>query len=126
MTAEALSISFLYFQLCIVINIKAELAHEHKGLGGADNGNLGETEQDFFDGSAVIRLHVVNYQIVQLPSLQQIIHVFQKLSACGPVHGIEKDRLFIKQQIRIIRNTSGNGMDIFKQGKPVVIGTHPV
>ena len=126
MSAKALGIALVYFNLFIIINVKAELTHQHEGLGGADNFYFGVAEQDFFDGCAVIRFHMVDYQVIQLFSLKQIVHVFQQLSAGGPVYGIEQHRFFIQKQISIIGNASGNGMNIFKKGKSVVIGAHPV
>ena len=74
----------------------------------------------------MVRLHVVDDQVVQGLAAQQILDVLQQLAAGGPVHRVEQDALLVQQQIGVVADALGDGVDILKQGQAVVVGAHPV
>jgi hypothetical protein len=69
---------------------------------------------------------VIDDQIIEIPSIQHMFYIFQELTAYGPVYRIEQYRGFVEEDVGIIGYATGNGVDIFKQVKPVVIGSDPV
>ena len=47
------------------------------------------TLQDLFYAGAMVRFHVIDNEPVQFAPVQQIVQVFHKLAAGGPIDGIE-------------------------------------
>ena len=74
----------------------------------------------------MIRLHVVDDEVIQGTATQHSLHIVNELAAHGPVSGIKQDGLFIQQNIGVIADAVVQGMDILKQGQAVVVGTNPV
>ena len=72
-----------------------------------------------------VRFHVVDDQVVQGLAVQQVFQILQQLAAGGPVHGVEQDALLVQQQIGVVADAPGDGVDVLKQGQAVVIGAHP-
>ena len=124
--AEGLGVPFLHLDELMAVDLEAELAHEEEGLLGGDHLHLGPAQQDLLDGGPVVGLHVVDDQVIQGPLPQQMLHVLQQLAAGRPVHGVEEDGLFVQQQVGVVADAPGDGMDVFKQVEPVVVGAHPV
>ena len=58
-------------------------------------------------------------------SLKKKANVFEKLTAGGPVNGVEEDALLIEKQIRVVAHTSRNRVDILKQCQAIVVGADP-
>ncbi|MPN44510.1 hypothetical protein SDC9_192075 [bioreactor metagenome] len=126
MFPEAEGIAFLHLDDRVFIHGELELTHHHKGFFVADNHHIWPPEQNFLDGARMVRLQMVDDQIIQRTARQNVLHVFKKLTAAGPVHRVEQSGLFVQQKIGVIGDTSGNGICIFKQGKAVVVGPYPV
>ena len=74
----------------------------------------------------MVWFHVIDDQIIEVPPIQYMFYIFQELTADGPVYRIEQYCGFVEEYIGVIGYTAGNGVDIFKQVKPVVIGSYPV
>ena len=123
--AEAGSIAVGDLDLLMTVNVKAELVHEHEGLLSADNLALRIADQNLLDRCTMIRFHVVDDENIELASLKKKANVFEKLTAGGPVNGVEEDALLIEKQIRVVAHTSRNRVDIFKQCQAIVVGADP-
>ena len=74
----------------------------------------------------MIRLHVVDDQIIQGAACQNSLHIGDKLAAYGPVGGVKEDGLFVERNICVIGYAVVQGMDVLKQGKTVFIRAYPV
>ena len=126
MFAKAEGVALPDPDLIMTVHRKAELAHQHESFLGGDDFDLGPADQNFLQRSAVVRLHVVDDQIIQRTVAQKMLHVLHQLTAAGPVNGVKQNGLFIQKKIRVVGNPLGNGMNVLKQGQAVVVGAHPV
>ena len=72
MSAEAKRIAFLDFHAGMRVDSEAELAHHQKSFFIADDRNLRIAQKHFLDTSRVIRLQMVDDQIIQRTSMQHI------------------------------------------------------
>ena len=124
--AEGEGVPLLHLDAAVAFQMEAELPHQHEGLFGGDDLHLGVPQQDLLNGGAVIRLHVVDDQVIQGPVPQQVLDVFQQLAAGGPVHRVKQDGFLVQQQIGVVADALGDGVDILEQGQAVVVGAHPV
>ena len=91
-----------------------ELADHGDGLGVAHHLGLGIPAQDLSQGGAVVRLHVVHYHIVQVPSMQTVFQVFQETVPHRFVRCIQQNGLFVQHQIGVIGDSPGNRIHILK------------
>ena len=89
MLAEALGVSFFDFNQVLIIDAEPELAHEHERFFRADDFDFGIAQDDFFHAGAVVWFHVIDDQIIEIPSIQHMFYIFQELTAYGPVYRIE-------------------------------------
>ena len=124
--AEALGIAFPDLDQLVAVDSKAELAHEHERLFGRDHFDRRVADQDLLDRRAVVGLHMVDDQIVQRAAVQQVLDVLQQLAAGRPVYGVKQHGLLIEQQVSVVGYTARDGMDIFKQGKAMIVRTDPI
>ena len=67
-----------------------EVVQHLEGLRVADDRDLGIRLQNLGDAGAVVRLHVVDHQIVQVPSGQRVAQIPPELGSYGGVHGVEE------------------------------------
>ena len=102
-----------------------ELAHQSKGFGVSHDFQLGKAQQQFLNVGAMVRLHMVDDKIVQMPSGERMHDVFQKLARDGGIHRVDKRGFFIQDQIGIVRDPAWDGEQIFKKGKAAVIAADP-
>ena len=114
MASEVVSVSFFDLNEFMAVHMETELPHEHKGFFCGDNFHVRPTKKNFLDGSAVIRLHMVDHQVIQNSLAQEMFYIFQKLPAGGPVYRIEQNGLFVQQQISVVGYSAGNWVNIFK------------
>ena len=91
----------------------------------ADDGDLGVTQGKLLYRCRVIRLHVGNDKIIELPSAQSVGEVFKKRAADGLVNGVEQNGLFVIEQICVVGNAVGNAVNALKAGKTAVIRADP-
>ena len=124
--AEGEGVALLHLDALMSVHMEAELPHEHECLLVGDQFHLGMAQQDLLDAGGVIRLQMVDQQVVQLAAIQHIRQIFQKLAAGRPVHRVKEHRLFIQQAVGVVAYAPGNGKAVFKQGQAMVVGAHPV
>ena len=73
----------------------------------------------------MVRLHVVDHQIIQGPAVQRAHHVFQKLTGNRGVDRVDQGRLVVQDQIGVIGDAAGDREEVFKQRKPTVAAADP-
>ena len=83
------------------------------------------TQGKLLDRCRVVRLHVGNDKIIELPSAQSVGEVFKKRAADGLVNGVEQNGLFVIEQICVVGNAVGNAVNALKAGKAAVIRADP-
>ena len=59
----------------------------------------------------MIRLHMVNHEIIKRPSGEKLLDILEKYLFHRMVDRIEQHGLFIEQKIRIVGNAVRNGID---------------
>ena len=69
---EGEGIALLHLDALMPVHMEAELTHEHEGLLVGDQLHLGMAQQDLLDAGGVIRLQMVDQQVVQLAAVQHI------------------------------------------------------
>ena len=79
--------------------LREELAEHGFDLRVADDLNSGITDDEIADRISVIRLHVRNDQIIQLPPAERELDIFKKSLIDRFVHGVEQYGLLIEHEI---------------------------
>lgn len=69
------------------------------------------------EGAAVIRLHVVDDDVIQRPPAEERLCLFQKFIGHMGIHRIDDRRFFIVDKIRIVRDPPYDGKDLFKTAR---------
>ena len=64
--------------------------------------------------AGMIRFHMLEDEIVQFPTFEQVFYIFKKFITAGFIHSIDEARLFIIDKIGIVRNTFRNRENPFK------------
>jgi hypothetical protein len=64
-------------------------------------------------------------QVVELAAAQSVGDVFKEGAGHGLVHGVEKNGLFVQQQIGVVGYAVGHAVDALKAGKTPVVGADP-
>ena len=92
-----------FYGNCPAVQVKVkELTDHGEGLGIPDELHIRIAQDQFVDHSAVVRLHVVHYEIIQSASVQYGFHILKELAANGIVRGVKENGLLIKEQIGIV------------------------
>ena len=102
-----------------------KLLHQAKGLGIAHHLHLGVPQHQLFDVGAVVRLHVVDHQIVQAAACQGMLNVFQELPPNGGIHRIHHSGLIVQDQIGIVGHPPRDGKQVLKQRQTPVAAADP-
>ena len=102
-----------------------ELSQHGLDLGVADDLRLRVAQAERLNGCGVVRLHVGDEQVVQLPSVQGVGHIFEKDSTYSLIHRVEQNRFLVQQQIGVIGDAVGYAVNALEAGKPSVVGAYP-
>ena len=118
-------IIFLYgdglaIQICVI-----KLFGKCQSFGIPHNFQIREPQQKFFDIGTVVRLHVIDDQIVQRTSVQDIVNIFQELMGNRGIHCVDQCCFFICDQVGVVRNTPRYGKQVFKKCQSAVIAAYP-
>ena len=103
-----------------------ELVDHLERLGVADDLHLGMAAHNLAHCGAVIRLHVIDDQIVERTAVKDVLEVLEELIGYAPVDGIQQHGLFIQQHIGVIGHAARDGEYVFKQRQTAVAAAHPV
>ena len=102
------------------------LARHLLGLGRCDDLRHGVRLRQGQEGAAVVRLHVVDHDIVQGPSVEEMAHIFHEQVPDHRVHRINDRRLLVVNEIAVIGDPLGNGNQVFKPGGDEIVPANPV
>ena len=73
----------------------------------------------------VVRLHVVDHQIVRGFAVQDVGHIFTEGGTHGAVHRVEQDSLVVHQEIAVEADAVGHAEHALEQGQTAAIRAHP-
>ena len=102
-----------------------ELIQHRANLCVAHDRGIGIAQHQFIHCGGVIRLHMVDYQIIQLAPAQHVRDVFKELAGNGTIHGIHHQRFFIIDEIAVVGYAGRDGIYVFKQGKTAILTADP-
>lgn len=124
--AEREGVKFVDNLFFRIAKVKLELIHHLEGLLGGDNGGFRMGLMHQADGGAVIRLHMVDDDVIEWTAGKGLFNIVQVLIAIIPVDGIEDRGFFVQQHVGVVGHAAGDGENVFEKGGAVVIGTDPV
>ena len=101
-----------------------ELADHSKGFYIGHHGHFRVSIHKGFHRSGMVRLHVLDHQIVGLTACQSLADVLQPLSGLAGIDGVHNSHLFVQNHIRIIGHAIGHHILALKQIHLVVVGTY--
>ena len=88
----------LVHDLAHAIHVKGEILFHHDGkLLIADYLHVRITPHQLFKRGAVIRLHMMDDDVIQVPSGERVRNVLEEYAADSGVYGIKQDRLLVQQ-----------------------------
>ena len=102
MLAKALRIALFDLDQFMIVDPETKLPHQHERLLRADHLDFWPAQQDFLDGRAVVRLHMIDQQIIERAAAEQVLDIFKELAAGRPIDGVKKHGAFVEQQIGVI------------------------
>ena len=103
----------------------AELLQHGADAVAADDDGLRMAQQHLADRAGVVRLHVVDDEIVELAPGQNVVDVLEEYLADRRIDRVEQDGLVVEQQIGIVGNSVRNGVNALEHGKSAVIPADP-
>ena len=112
--AEALGIPLVDLLDGAGVQPEAELVEQRHRLGGGDDLYLRPAQEDFLNRGGVVRLHVVDDQIVQGTAVQNGLDIGEELAADRPVGGVEQDGFLVQQDVGVVADAVIERMDVLK------------
>ena len=74
-----------------------------EGFGIADEYHVGVDRAKNADSGRVIRFHVVDYQIIESASAQNVLDVFDQAVGVCDVYRVDQCRFFVVDQVGVVR-----------------------
>ena len=106
---------------CTIRCIQAiELPEHPQRLGTAHNLGVRVPAQHLVNQRAVIRLHMLYNQIIQLAPAERMGNILKELAADGIVHRVKQHGLFVQQHIAVVRHPARDGKQIFKPAQAAI------
>ena len=99
-------------------------AHHGECLGGGNNCGFREDLHKVGDVGGMVRLHMLNNQIIRLSALEHILDVVQPFMGEILVHRIHDRDLFVQNHVGIVGHAIGNPVLTLKQVHLMIIDTH--
>ena len=97
-----------------------KLADHGDGFRAGHHLGLGVGAEHRSQGGAVVRLHVVDNNVVQGPALKGMLQVLVEMRPHGAVRRVQQDGLLVPDQIGVVADAPGDGEHVFKQAQPPV------
>ena len=108
-------VSLLDLQL-MGLDVKAiELAHDLEALCARDELELGKALDKVGDDGAVVRLHVVDHHVVEVPARKHLLEVLHEPVANGRVDAVNEAGLVIQNNVVVVGHTLGHRIAVFKK-----------
>ena len=121
MAAQFQLVPFLHHNTTTGIVRTCEVLHHRKGLGCRNHLGFRIGFHEGCDTGGMIRLHVLDDQIVRLPAFQRRCQVAQPLLHKVPVSRIHHGHLFVQDHIGIISHTFRHDVHSLKQVDLMII-----
>ena len=119
--AERKALAVLYYYAAVgVISAKKVLYH-CESLGVANYLRFGVLFGEFRDVCRMVRLHVLNYEIIRLSAAQRLLEVREPLFAEMRIYRIHNGGLFVEDNIRIVSHSVRNNVLSLKKIDLMVI-----
>ena len=112
--SEGKSIAFVRNDSVFGVIRTEEVLHHNESLGRRNHRSLGIDLHKTVDIRRMIRLHMLNHEIIGLSSVESAVEIIQPFVRKMSVHGIHNGYLFVHYYVRIIRNSVFNGILTFK------------
>ena len=68
---------------------------------------------------------MLDHQVIELPAAQGMLQIFKKRLCDSLVYRVEKNRLFVRQQVGVIGYAVRYGIDALEHRQPAVIRADP-
>ena len=115
MPADVQGVAFPYQDAAVGNIAGKKLVQDQRGRQRADHLGVRIAHQHLGNGGAVVRLHVVHNEIVQVSPVQHRRQVLKELAGYRAVHRIDQHRLLIQDHVGVVRHAAGNGIYVLKQ-----------
>ena len=103
----------------------AELLQHGADAVAADDDGLRMAQQHLADRAGMVRLHVVDDEIVELAPGQNVVDVLEEYLADRRIDRVEQDGLVVEQQIGIVGNSVRHGVNTLEHSESAVIPADP-
>ena len=123
MSSQPESVAILYNNLSVLEIRAEEILHHGIGFFGRNNFGVFKILHEISDVGRMIRLHMMDNQIVGLPSAQLFFNVDQPLTAEIHIHCIHNSDFLVKNHVGIISNAIRNFVLTFKKVNLMIIDT---
>ncbi len=124
MAAQREGIPLLHRDLTACILAGEKLGEHGKGLGVAHQRHVRIFLRQQADASGVVRLHVLDHQIIRLASGQGLLHIPHPGHRPAAVHRVHHRHLLVQNHIGVIGHAVGHGVLPLKQTDGGVVYTH--
>ena len=125
MRAAAEGVPFLH-DLRHAIHVKCEiLLHHDSQLLVADDLHIRVAADKLFKSRAVVRLHMMDHDIVKMAAVQAFFNILKKHGAHSRIDRIKEYSLLVKEQIRVVGDSSRYRIDSLKHRQAPVIRADP-
>ena len=78
------------------------------------------------NATRMVRLHVIDNQIIQRASLQSLGYLLQEKIRIADIDRVDQDRLFIDDQISVVRHTVGQRPHVLEERLLAVVYSHVI
>ena len=116
----------LFHDLRHAIYVKCEiLLHHDSQLLVADDLHIRIAADKFLQSRTVVRLHMMDNDIVQMAAVQGFFNIFKKHSSDSCIDCIKQNSLLVKEQIRVVGNSSRYRIHALKHCQASVVRADP-
>ena len=98
-----------------------ESLHHRKSLGGRNNGSIGINFQELCHVGGMIRLHMLDNQIIRGSAFQSLGNIIQPRLGKELIYSVHNSDLIIQNSIGIVAHAIGNNILSFEQIDLMVI-----
>ena len=103
-----------------------ELCHEVEAFFRRNNGGFRVTQNDFLECRRMVRLPVIDDDVVQRTSIQDMVQVVQEIRCKFEIDRIKQHCFFIQQDIGVVTYAFRNRMNSLKNIGTVIVHTDPI
>ena len=121
--AQAQGIALADDNAAVGVVVAEEVFHHDKGLGGGNHGRLGVDLQEIGDVGGVVRLHVLDNQVVRCTITQCGGDLGDPLVSKVGVNGVHHNGLVVHDQIGVVGHAVRDAILAFKEIHCVIIDT---